>query len=66
MSNDKIVTIEGKEEPNSGLTKEELREAVQGMIDSYEGLPPGAMLTPITHYDLHSVLLLLEAFLRVV
>jgi len=45
-------------------TKAEVLQAVKSLIEGYEGLPPGAMLTPVTHYDLHSVLLLLSAALR--
>jgi hypothetical protein len=40
-------------------------DACQEMIKSYRELPSGAMLTPVTHYDLISVLLLLSASLRV-
>lgn len=45
-------------------TKEELLDMLSEMIKNYENLPPGALLTPITHYDHQSLLLLLSALFR--
>lgn len=45
-------------------TKEELLEMIKEMIKNLEELPPGAMLTPITHYDHQSLLLLLSALFK--
>jgi hypothetical protein len=39
-------------------------EAVNEMISTYEKLPPAAMSSPVTYYDLLSVLLLLESLAR--
>ena len=44
--------------------REELLEMLDNMIDNIEKLPPGAMLTPVTHYDLASSLILLAALFR--
>lgn len=35
-------------------------EAIEAMIKALEALPQDAMVTPITHYDYHSILLLLR------
>jgi hypothetical protein len=45
-------------------TKEELLAMLDEMIKSYEHLPTGAMITPITNYDFVSALLLLSAIAR--
>ncbi len=42
-------------------TKAEKLDMLKQMIKSYEDVPPGGMLTPTTHYDMLSVLLLMEA-----
>lgn len=44
--------------------KEELLDMLDEMAKSIERLPQGAMLTPITHYDFESALLLLAAIFR--
>lgn len=51
------------------LTEEKLDkikklDMLDEMIKSYEALPQSAMNSPITHYDLISVLLLLASILR--
>jgi hypothetical protein len=45
-------------------TRAEIADMLGEMIKSYEHLPPGAMLHPVTHADLYAVLLLLSATLR--
>ena len=44
-------------------TRATIRAQVKEMIASYENLPAHALQQPVTHYDLVSVLLLLEASL---
>jgi hypothetical protein len=46
------------------LSKEQLLEMLDGMIKNIEDLPPNAMNTYITHYDLLSLLMLLSAIFR--
>ena len=46
-------------------SREEVCKAITELLETYESLPTGAMLQPVTHYDLQSVLLLLLASLRV-
>ncbi len=50
------------EEPK--INKKELLDMLEQMAKAYDNLPPGAMLTPISHYDFHSLLLLLVGLLR--
>lgn len=45
-------------------SKEELLEILDEMIKSYENLPDHAMNSPINHYDMLSVLLLVSSILR--
>lgn len=45
-------------------TKQELLEMLDEMIKNIERLPSYAMLTPITHYDHCSLLILLSSILR--
>jgi hypothetical protein len=45
-------------------SKKELLDMLSEMIKNIENLPPNAMSTPITHYDLLSALLLVSAVLR--
>jgi|HubBroStandDraft_3_1064219.scaffolds.fasta_scaffold13227_5 hypothetical protein len=47
------------------ITKEEVVLAVKEMIDNYQNLPPHALSTEVTGYDLLSVLFLLHAFLSI-
>lgn len=44
--------------------KEDLLKILQRMIENIDGLPSGAMFTPINHYDYQSLLLLLSALFR--
>lgn len=46
------------------LTKKDLVDHIQGMIYNIERLPPEAMMTPITHYDWVSLLMLLSSIFR--
>lgn len=45
-------------------TKKELVEMLDEMIKSFERLPEHAMLTPISHYDFCSALLLLSSIFK--
>lgn len=45
-------------------TKEYLLNELERMIALIEGLPQGAMLQPVTHYDLASALILISSILR--
>lgn len=44
--------------------KEELIKILNEMITTYENLPQNAMITPITHYDYISLLLLVRELFR--
>ena len=47
------------------ITTGELKDALDGMIKSYENLPQNALVQPVTHYDLLSLMILLaEIFKR--
>lgn len=46
------------------VSKKEVLDMVENLLDSYKNLPPSAMMNPATHYDIQSLLLLLSAFLR--
>lgn len=56
--------IEKKVETHKKPTKEELLEMMSEMAKSIERLPPGAMSTPINHYDHYSLIVLLLSILR--
>ena len=45
-------------------TKNELLGMLDEMVKSYERLPQSAMTSPITHYDLLSVLLLVSSLFK--
>lgn len=51
-------------EEEKKLSKKEIVGMLEEMCKVYNGLPPGAMLAPISHYDYHSLLLLLVALFR--
>ncbi len=53
--------MESVEELIEKPTKEEKLSMLKEMIRSYEDVPPGGMLTPTTHYDMLSVLLVMQA-----
>jgi len=68
----KVVKIPGKEdkEVSGNLasycpSKEELKQIIEEMIKNYEKLPQHAMLQPVTHYDVSSLLFILSSMLRV-
>jgi hypothetical protein len=46
------------------ITREELMETVEEMIKRSNDMPRDAMIMPLNHYDLHSLLLLLLSILR--
>ena len=46
------------------LTKKELLDMLSEHVKAFERLPQHAMMTPITHYDLSSFLILVLAILR--
>jgi hypothetical protein len=46
------------------MLKKELIERIHAQIESLEQLPQHAMSTPLTHYDLLSLLLLLSQLLE--
>lgn len=67
--NEIVVTVKDKEEmPTSSPSQKPSKEELLNMLDELririEGLPQEAMLTPITHADFFSLLLLLSAILR--
>ncbi len=53
-----------KDEILPKVTVNDILEATGELLHSYQKLPPGAMLQPVTHYDLQSVLLLVQALAR--
>lgn len=44
--------------------KEELLKILDEMINTYENLPQHALITPVTHYDFTSLLLLVRELFR--
>ncbi len=44
-------------------TREELLRMLDNMIKSYEDLPPLAMSTSITHYDMLSLMMLISSIM---
>jgi hypothetical protein len=63
----KVLAKENPPEPIIEHAKPEfidLMSMLDEMVKTYENLPQNAMTSPITHYDLLSVLLLLSAILR--
>lgn len=55
------MTEEGLQEKPK---KEELMQMLTEMINSYDRLPQHALISPITHYDMLSLLLLLSGLFR--
>lgn len=53
-----------KQEKPSPASKEELFEMLDQMIKNIEQLPPNAMTVAITHYDLLTALLIIQAILK--
>lgn|SRR6185295_4891498 len=58
------IAIKVEKNISSKPTKHDLLKMLDEMITSYEGLPPQAMINPITHYDFLSALLLLSSILK--
>ena len=50
--------------PEEKPSKDRMLELLDDLIKSYESLPPNAMNTPVSHYDLLSALILLSSILR--
>ena len=46
-------------------SREELIQIIEEMIKNYEKLPQHAMLQPVTHYDISSLLFIMSSILRV-
>lgn len=44
--------------------KDEITIVINEMLERLETLPQGAMLSPLTHYDLQSLLWILSSILR--
>lgn len=42
--------------------KKKLVDILEEMIKTYENLPQSAMISPVTNYDLVSILILMKAF----
>lgn len=53
-----------QEIPNYKPSRQELLEMLDEMIKSYDRLPQGAMIAPVTQADLLSVLMLMSALFR--
>jgi len=51
-------------EEEKKISKDEVYEMLVQLEKAYDNLPPGAMVAPLTHYDFHSLLLILLALLR--
>lgn len=47
------------------VTNKTILDSVNNMISYLDHLSPGAMMSPITHYDYQSLLLVFRAFLEV-
>lgn len=58
----KRLYIEGERQEK--LSKDRMLEMLEEMIKSYESLPENAKRSPVTHYDLISVLLLFSSIFR--
>lgn len=68
LGNEIIISLKNQEKNQIDNlpkpTKDELFDMLDEMIKNIEKLPPNALSTPITHYDLLSSLLLISACLR--
>ena len=56
--------IEDNSSEDNQNTKKTLQFTIDQMIETLENLPQHAMLTPVTQYDLYSVLLILSSFCK--
>lgn len=61
VSSDTTISHSGIE---SKPSREELLEMFDEMVKTYEALPSNAMTSPVTHYDLLSVMLLVSALFK--
>ena len=59
-----IEKVEDKEETIAPPSKTELLSELQIMLQNIEQLPPHAMHTPVTHYDLYSFMLVVSALFK--
>ena len=51
-------------EEEKKFSKKELLDMLEEQAKAYDRLPQGAMLAPVSHYDYHSLLVLLIALFR--
>lgn len=58
--NEIIVSVVDSPKP----TKEKLLEALDDMRKNIENLPPNAMISPVSHYDLSAALLLIHSIFK--
>lgn len=61
VSSDTTISHSGIE---SKPSRQELLEMFDEMVKTYEALPSNAMTSPVTHYDLLSVMLLVSALFK--
>jgi len=52
------------DEEKTKMTKQDIIDYMDNMIKSIDNLPQAAMMTPVTHYDFYSLLLLISAFFK--
>lgn len=64
IEKDDISSLQPHPEGISNPSKDDLLGMLNTMIKNIEELPPQAMATPVTHYDLVSALLLVAALFR--
>ncbi len=69
QDNEIVVKVEGSDkepvkEGDSSISKKELIDMLDEMQKSIERLPQHALVEPISHYELSSLLLLLSAIFR--
>ena len=68
QGNEIIVKVEGESLPiqdhSHKPSKNDLIDMLDEMVKNIENLPNNAMLTPITHYDLCSALILISSILK--
>ena len=46
------------------MEKKDVKESIEELLRSLDGLPAHAMIQPISHYDYYSLLLLMRALLE--
>lgn len=52
------------DEESTPLTRDQLLDMLQELVQSYDRMPSHAMMTPITHYEMQSLSILLLSILR--